>query len=383
MSCSRGLPESWVMMTLSRSTVRMRSRITRYWLMGTSSESRCFPHSASHSFLAAATSSLSEASELPPPAPFCRPTSAMTASSTSAASPITAWSTRYSLLMSAASLVEWMMVLPAGTPGPNGVRVRLEPIASTRSAFGKGALARIGGDHRRRNELGQSAEPIARFGIKHALPGQQQRIFRLEQHAHRGLDRVGIGGCALDRDGGVIELALVLGLPYLGWNLDEDGPALAAAHGVIGAPHQVGQLLNGMRQRRPLGDRPIDVGGAEYRPDILPRQRQPGRNDQERDVLGKGLGNAGEGVLDAGSGLGGEYAVALAALDAGIAVRQADAHALLPAQDRTDVERGAGLDQRIAGITGEELRSLAPEDFGDDGGAVHGLSLPWTTGVVR
>src|SRR6516164_9809255 len=55
MSCSRGLPESWVMMTLSRSTVRMRSRITRYWLMGISSESRCFPHSASHPFLAAAT----------------------------------------------------------------------------------------------------------------------------------------------------------------------------------------------------------------------------------------------------------------------------------------------------------------------------------------
>ena len=27
------------------------------------------------------------------------------------------------------------MVLPVGTPGPNGVRVRLEPMASTRSAF--------------------------------------------------------------------------------------------------------------------------------------------------------------------------------------------------------------------------------------------------------
>ena len=37
--------------------------------------------------------------------------------------------------MSPASLVEWMMVLPGGTPGPNGVLVRLEPIASTRSAL--------------------------------------------------------------------------------------------------------------------------------------------------------------------------------------------------------------------------------------------------------
>ena len=36
--------------------------------------------------------------------------------------------------MSPASLVEWMMVLPGGTPGPNEVLVRLEPIARTRSA---------------------------------------------------------------------------------------------------------------------------------------------------------------------------------------------------------------------------------------------------------
>ena len=58
--CSRGLPESCVMMTLSRSTVRIRSRITRYWLSGVSSESRNFAHSPSQAFLAAATSSFSE-----------------------------------------------------------------------------------------------------------------------------------------------------------------------------------------------------------------------------------------------------------------------------------------------------------------------------------
>ena len=72
--------------------------------------------------------------------------------------------------------------------------------------------------------------------------------------------------------------------------------------------------------------------------------------------------------------LGGEYAILLAALDAGIAVGHADADALLPAQDGPDVERGAGLDQRIARIAGEELGSLAPENFGDDGGAVHVLA---------
>ena len=60
-SCSRGLPASCVMITLSRSTWRIRSRITRYWLIGTSSESRCFAHSASHACLIPAISSVSAA----------------------------------------------------------------------------------------------------------------------------------------------------------------------------------------------------------------------------------------------------------------------------------------------------------------------------------
>ena len=88
--CSRGLPESCVMMTLSRSTVRIRSRITRYWLSGVSSESRNLAHSPSQAFFPAATSSLSEVNALPPPGPFWRDTSAISASSTSAASPTTA-----------------------------------------------------------------------------------------------------------------------------------------------------------------------------------------------------------------------------------------------------------------------------------------------------
>ena len=126
-----------------------------------------------------------------------------------------------------------------------------------------------------------------------------------------------------------------------------------------------------MRHRRPFGDGAVDVGGAEHRVHILPRQRQPRRDHQQRDVLGERLGDAGECVLDAGARLGREHAVALAALDAGVAVGQAHADALLPAQDGTDVERGAGLDQRVARIAGEKLGALALENFGDDGRAVH------------
>ena len=76
------------MMMLSRSNVRITSRITRYWLSGMASESRNFAHSSSQAFFPCATSSFSDASALPPPGPFCRATSAISASSMSAASPI-------------------------------------------------------------------------------------------------------------------------------------------------------------------------------------------------------------------------------------------------------------------------------------------------------
>ncbi len=135
---------------------------------------------------------------------------------------------------------------------------------------------------------------------------------------------------------------------------------------MIGAPHQVRQFLHVMRQRRPLGHRAIDVGGAEHRPHILPRQRQPAGDDKQRHVLGIGLRDAGKGIFDARSGLGGEHAILLAALDARIAVGDADADALLPAQDRADVDCRAGLDHRIARIAGEEFGALALENFGND-----------------
>ncbi len=64
-----------------------------------------------------------------------------------------------------------------------------------------------------------------------------------------------------------------------------------------------------------------------------------------------------------------------------VAVRDADADALLPAQDGADVERGAGLDQRIARIAGEELRAFALEDFGDDVRRHSWCFLPWLAAI--
>src|SRR6185295_20395395 len=66
----------------------------------------------------------------------------------------------------------------------------------------------------------------------------------------------------------------------------------------------------------------------------------------------------------------------LAALDAAVAVGEADADALLPAQDRPDIQRRARLDDLVARIAGEEFGALALEDFCNDLRAVHGVG-PW------
>ena len=173
-----------------------------------------------------------------------------------------------------------------------------------------------------------------------------------EQHVGGFLDRRRIGRGALHRNRLVIERAFEFGVRDFVRHFDQHRAGFAGAHGVVGAPHQVRQFPHVMRQRRPLGHRAIDVGGAKDRTHILPRQRQASGKDEKRHVLGKGLRDPGKGVLDARPGLGGEHAVSLAALDARIAVGNADADALLPAQDRADVDCRTGFDHRIARITG-------------------------------
>ena len=192
-----------------------------------------------------------------------------------------------------------------------------------------------------------------------------------EKKARGFLDQVGIGRGAQNRHRHIIEALLEFCAEHLVGHLEQDRAALAAAHGVEGAAHQVGKLLDRMRHGGPFGDTAVDVGGPEGRADILPLGREAGRNDQHRHVLGKGLRDAREGVLDAGAVLRGEHPVPHPAADARIAVRHADADALLPAEDRPYVDLGACLDQGIARIAGQEGRALAPENLGDDVGAVH------------
>ncbi len=190
----------------------------------------------------------------------------------------------------------------------------------------------------------------------------------------------GSGAHARVRHRLVIELALERLLEHLDRHLDQHRAALAGAHGVIGAAEQVRQLGGRMGHGGPFGDRAERLGGAEGRPLVLPLERIAGRNHQQRHILAEGLGDAGKGILDAGALLDGEHAVLLAAADAREAVGDADADALLAAQDGADIELGAGVDHRITRIAGEEFRPLALEDLGDDVGTIHFFSFLWLRG---
>src|SRR5262249_38325377 len=108
--------------------------------------------------------------------------------------------------------------------------------------------------------------------------------------------------------------------------------------------------------------------------EVMTCERQRRRHDHHRHILGEGLCDAREGILDARPGLRGEDTVALAAADARVPIRDSDADALLPAQNGADIERGARLDQRIARVAGEKARAFALENLGDQSSAVHGVS---------
>jgi hypothetical protein len=215
----------------------------------------------------------------------------------------------------------------------------------------------------------------AGVGVDHAGARPQHWVLGSEQHLRGFLHRVRVGCRALHGHRLVVELALELGVKHLIGNLDHHRAGLAGAHGVVGAAHQVRQFLHIVRERRPLGHRLVDLGSAEHRVQVLPRQRKSRGDDEKRHVLGVGLRDPGERILDARTGLRGEHAVLLAALDAAVAVGEAHADALLPAQDGADVERRTRLDDRIARIAGEKIGALALEDLSDDLRAVHGTVL--------
>ena len=138
-----------------------------------------------------------------------------------------------------------------------------------------------------------------------------------------------------------------------------------------GAGQHLGNPLDQIDVRGPLGDALVVPRRAERRRHSLPPGRLPAGEEQEGYGVGEGLGDASEGVLRAGAALHGEDADPLAVGYPAEAVGHVDAGALLAADDGPDALLSARLDQRLKRIAGHPLDALGPQYLRDDRVAVH------------
>ena len=96
-----------------------------------------------------------------------------------------------------------------------------------------------------------------------------------------------------------------------------------------------------------------------------------GRQQQDRDGLGIGLGYAAEAVFRAGAVLHHKDANLLAVGDPRVAVHHVDAGNLLPEDHRADSGDGGGLQQGLIRHAADKLHAFHPQYVGDCGNSVH------------
>ncbi len=91
-------------------------------------------------------------------------------------------------------------------------------------ALGKGALPFQAGGDGSFEQFGDLAQQRPGLRVVHPLTRIDERSLGVEEKLGRRFDRLGIGGAAQPGGRRVRELARYLLLPYVGRNLDEDGP---------------------------------------------------------------------------------------------------------------------------------------------------------------
>jgi hypothetical protein len=204
-------------------------------------------------------------------------------------------------------------------------------------------------------------------GVDHRPLGPQDGSRRL---AHIGR----VGTVFVDADRRVVDVTDLL-VPDIGRDLDDRGAATAVANGAEGATQDVLHLGR-------KGDRFGDLGyaahfphGAVVRVDMRNAAGIALRDDQHRDRLGVGLGDAAIGVLGARAVLHAESTDLAARGDAGDRVRHVQANPLLPHDDRANIRRRGELQQMIDGIAAKDFDPLTLHNLSDSLTDLHPLIL--------
>ena len=249
------------MMVFGRSTACSMSQMTRYWLIGTSSDVSCGIQSSSHSRLTAAISSATPS--LPAAWPFLLPISSIKALITSFASPIAAVSGHPVPVYvgPVAGGVQQDLVVcdlrppvcpHEAAPDPeDNVRLLQEvqqglwgrsdgSSQRQRVVLGKAALA----DHRREHRAPAPSRQAPRDrssprAYSTPWPAWMTGSFAFSRDVGDGLDVLRVGRCPVAGYGRVLQLLFELSLPYVERHLQQDGPSLAGAEVVEGRAHQL------------------------------------------------------------------------------------------------------------------------------------------------
>src|SRR5215471_20034260 len=244
--------------------------------------------------------------------------------------------------------------------------------------LGKGALARQRGHDRRFEQFRQILQLLPGLAVMHTLSGDDDRALRLDQRRGDPGDRLRIGAALQARRLLILDRPAQFLAQQVGRKLDQHRRRPAVLDLREGAAQR---LFGGARHRHlldPFGDVAEIEGRVEVRANLVDVAGIPGRQDDDRAGIAKGLRDAAKGILGAGAVLHRKDADAVTRGDFGDRVAHMQADALLAHHDRADVGLRRGLDDRVDRIADQKLDALALQDFGDGVGDLHGILLAFS-----
>ena len=220
-------------------------------------------------------------------------------------------------------------------------------------------------------ELGKRPEPLPRLGVVDPLTRVDHRALGGHEDPRDLADRDRVRRDARPEGGHVVERLRHLLGHEVHRDLDQHRPGPAVPHLRERPPHRVrdrvghDHLLGGLRHVLVVQER-VEVGRH-----VGDAARVTARNDHDGHRVAIGLGDAAEGVLDAGAVLHREHTDPVAGGHPAHRVGHVNARALLADDDRPDVGLRGGLDDGVHRVSDQELDSLTLENLGDGSSALH------------
>ena len=246
-----------------------------------------------------------------------------------------------------------------------------------RMILGKGALAVERRHDRGLQQLGKLAQLVGRFGIKDALPHQDYRTGGIEQHLRGVVDVALVAGRPAGADRPVLARVYVnLDAGDVGRHFHHDRAGAPVFELGEGPPHDVADLVRQLHLFDRFGNRGVAAARFEHREELRGLARVTERQKQHRRRIGKGGGDAGEGIFGARPVLHRKDARRPPVRHPGEAVGHMDADPFLAADHRLDADRGGGLDDRRRRKAKQSRDAFAFQDLGNHVHDLHWSFLP-------